>query len=291
MFVVGDKVGWDISNGKATGEVAQIVESGFVPDIAAKIAGPAARVRVYREGVATDDFVGVPLPKLDRIAANASMRRSYQIHKPDEAELEKINSMLPSGANPRNSENTIIVPFVAADNLVNRSLDRWDLDSLQKMADLFPGLPMLLDHDWSDVGKVWGKIFESTYEHFSSAPRDSINAANNGKLNRQVVKDEGFGQVVAKAFSSPMNPVVQAIQNGFIGKVSSGGFEFKDYHCPLCKTSFRDESCPHYPPDKYWGITADNDPDVAPYAIRVGLSDMGELSVVTIPNLPNAGVI
>ena len=199
--------------------------------------------------------------------------------------------MLPSGAEPRNRDNTEVISILAADNLINRGLDKWDLPSLQKMVDLAPGLPAMLDHDWNDVSKVWGKVFSAHYEHKDRAPSAAMDMAGYGKLNRRVIREEGYGAAIFDIFSRPTHPVMMAIKDGYIGKVSTGGFEFEDFYCPECKTSFQHEDCPHFIPDKYWGETHDKNPQVAPYAIRTGLSDLGEVSIVTIPNLPNAGVI
>ena len=292
MFEAGEKVKWRVNDRVAFGEVDQVVESGIVPGIATTVNGPAARVKVIRDNQPTDDYVGIPLSCLDRVAARSDMRRSYQMRPPNEDELKTINKMIPTGAPPRTVDNTVIVPLLAADNLINRGLDKWDLPSLQTMSKIGTGIPALLDHDWDDVGKVWGKVFAAHYEHSDKAPADAIDMAGNRKLNRRVIDEEGYAATIFEVFSDPNNPVISAIRNGYIGKVSTGGFEFSDFYCPECGISFRDERCPHEIPDKYWGITHDKYPDqVAPYAIRVGLSDMGEVSIVTIPNLPNAGVI
>ena len=294
-FEAGQTVKWRVAGRDAVGVVDKVVSSGAVPGITATVVGPAARVQVARDNVLTDDYVGIPLKLLslsgDRVEATAALRKEYKIRQPDDEDLRIINSMLPTGAPPRTIDNTVVVPLIAADNLVNRGLDKWDLPSLERMADLMVGVPAMLDHDWHDVSKTWGKVFRAQYQHTDKAPVKALNMAGNGALNRRVVKEEGYGIVVAEVFTRPTHPVVQAVQDGYIGKVSTGGFEFKDFHCPECKTSFRDESCPHYIPNKYWGETQDRDPQVAPYAVRVGLSDMGEVSIVTIPNLPNAGVI
>jgi len=295
MVSVGNAVKWTVSPGKvAVGVVRAVCDDGNNTGLPVKISGPAAKIEVIREGVPSGDFVGIKIGGLtvvDKVISTAAVRSVYKIHPATEDELKLINAMLPSGVSPRTAEDTVVVPFAIADNLVNRGLDRWGLDELQAMAKLAPGLPMLLDHDWSDVSKVWGKIFSAFYEHADKAPAAAMAAAGNAKLNKEIVKSEGHGQTVALAFARPNNPVVLAIMDGLVGKVSTGGFAFKDYECPLCNTSVRDDKCPHYLPDKRWGETHDVDPIFAPYVTRKGLVDLGEVSIVTIPNLPNAGVI
>ena len=87
-FEAGEQVTWKVSNNNATGIIDQVITDGLVPDIAAHIAGPAARVRVVRDGKPTNDFVGIPLKHLDRVSATAGLRREYQIRKPNEDELK-----------------------------------------------------------------------------------------------------------------------------------------------------------------------------------------------------------
>lgn len=292
MFEIGDFVEWAIADRTAVGEIVQVVDKAdYVSGIAVQVQGPAAKVRVFRDGVPTDAYVGLPMNSIDRVEINSKIKRKYEIHSPTPDELTEINKHIPNGAPERDASNTIVIPFVAADNLVNRSLEKWSIDSLQTMVDMLPGLPALLNHNHYDVGMVWGKVFSAAYEHSSSAPSKAVDAAGNRKANRQVIKKEGFGQAIANVFTDLNSPVARQIRSGFIGKVSTGGFAFSDFICPECDVSFRDERCSHIPPDKWWGFTADRDSRVALYAIRDGLSDIGEMSVVVMPNLPNAGVI
>lgn len=292
MFEIGQVIEWKAKGNRAIGEIVQLVDhKKLVQDIAVSIYGPAAKVRIIRDGILSNDYVGIPLNNIDRVVSNATLKRKYGIHPPTMDELQLINQYIPSGAPERTAADTVVLSFVAADNLLTRALDKWDIPSLEAMVNLTPGLPVSLNHAIRDVSLVWGKIFDSHYEHFSSAPGKAIDAAGNGKSNREIVKKEGFSQVIIDVFTTPNNPVFAAIQNGWVGKVSTGSFEFSDLHCPECDVSFWDEKCEHYPPDKWWGMTADKDPSVARYAIRVGLKDMGEVSIVSVPNLPNAGVI
>ena len=85
------------------------------------------------------------------------------------------------------------------------------------------------------------------------------------------------------------SPVLSGLKFGLIGNVSLGGFVYSDVFCPSCRTSFDDKHCPHYVPDRGW--TAESDENFAPYFIRQGVYDLGELSIVLIPNIPAAGVV
>jgi len=291
MFEIGEKVQWMVGDAIAMGEVSDVVSSGAVPGVSVRVEGPAAKIRVIRDDELTDDYVAIPLGGIDRVSTASSLRKKYSIHPPTDSELERINGMMPAGGKDRTAANTIVIPFVAADNLLSRSLDKWEIDSLKRMADLLPGLPAMLNHDWGDVGTVWGKVFDAHYEHTKTAPSGMLSASVDRKMNSRVIRDEGFAQVVAQVFSDSGSQVAKAVADGYIGKVSTGGFYFKDYRCPSCNTSFMDDSCPHYPPMRFQGEDIGGNPRMAPYSIRSGLSDMGELSVVSLPNLPNAGVI
>ena len=227
----------------------------------------------------------------DAVVSDPAITDRFKFGAPNDQQLTQINSYLPNGATPLTTKSVITVPFIAADNLLTRSLDRWSIESLQAMANLLPGLPCTLDHDWDDTAKEWGRIYNAEMVLSRSAPDAILNRAGNLDQNRQIVGSEGLAQVVFEVFAPTDSPVVKALSQGHSGSISTGGFRFQDYECPVCDCSFDDPECPHIPPYPMWGIFPDEEEGVAPYATRTGLFDMGEASVVTIPNLPNAGVI
>lgn len=227
---------------------------------------------------------------IDAAIVEAPIRDRFKMGMPTDKQLALINQFIPSGSSPMTVSDVVTIPFVAADNLVNRSLDCWNVASLKSMAQQLPGLPMTLDHDWEDTSKEWGRIYSAEFVRSQTAPESAIDRAGNAKSNRQIIAKHGFNQVIFEVFAPVDSPVVRALKHGHSGGVSTGGFQFVDYFCPICDTSFYDQKCPHVPPDRWMGITED-DPDVAPYAIRTGLFDIGEVSIVTMPNLPNAGIL
>lgn len=256
--------------------------------------GDTLRVEIVRDGKPTGTIAEIPRihAQYDQATlGEVNLKDRFRFGTPTANQLAIINSYLPNGASPLNAEEVVSVPFVAADNLLNRGLDRWDLDSLAAMAQLLPGLPALLDHDWEDTSKEWGRIYSAEFVRSRTAPEKALNRAGNFDNNRQIVNKEGFAQVVFEVFASVDSPVVRALRRGHSGNISTGGFQFRDYLCPLCSTSFWDSDCPHIPPAPAWGLYPSEEDGIAPYAIRTGLFDLGEASIVTIPNLPNAGVI
>jgi hypothetical protein len=242
----------------------------------------------------TGSIVKIPASHLkiqvDAAIVEPSIRDRFKMGTPTDKQLAVINQFIPVGMPPMTVSDVVTIPFVAADNLVNRSLDCWDVASLRKMAQLLPGLPMTLDHDWDDTSKEWGRIYTAEFIRSQTPPECAIDRAGNANRNRQIIAKHGFNQVIFEVFAPTDSPVVKALKRGHSGGVSTGGFQFTDYFCPICDTSFYDDKCPHVPPDRWMGITED-DPDVAPYAVRVGLFDIGEVSIVTMPNLPNAGIL
>jgi hypothetical protein len=225
------------------------------------------------------------------LGGEQTLKDRFKFGTPSNKAMNAINQLLPNGADKLTAEQVISVPFIAADNLINRSYDKWDIPSLATMAAMLPGLPAMLDHDWDDISKIWGTIYNAELVQSNSAPNAALDRAGNLENNRKIVATEGFSQVVFEVFATVDSPVVRALQGGHPGSISTGGFRFRDYVCPLCNTSFSDEeNCLHVPPDNWWRLPGTH-ATIAPYAIRVGMFDIGEASIVSIPNLPNAGII
>jgi hypothetical protein len=267
--------------------------------------GDTATIEIIRDSVRTGTVLQLPRshlvelknqqialsPTADFLVPDVDLRSRYAMAPPTDSQLKIINSYLPNGITRLAAEDTMVVPFVAADNLLSRRLDRWSVDSLESMAQLLPGLPALLDHDWDDTSKEWGRIFAAEVVRSKTASDKILNQAGNREENLKILRKEGYDQVVFQVFAATDSPVVRALRRGHSGKISTGAFRFSDYWCPLCDTSFSDPECPHIPPFPAWGIYPDEEEGVAPYATRMGLYDMGEASIVTVPNMPNAGII
>lgn len=206
-------------------------------------------------------------------------------------QLEKINRFTPVQLPPLEAHEVCVVSFVGADNLLNRGLGKWIEADLAVLTKLLPGLPFTLDHDWGEVAKGQGLIFDARMLKSQSAPQDALNQAGNFDVNRQVVAKEGHVQVEFDVSFPMRSAALEGLRFGWLGAVSMGGFNYKDIVCPLCQTSFDDKHCPHYAPDPSWGLTADvGEGKVAPYYIRSQVFDLGEVSLVLIANLPKARV-
>lgn len=191
------------------------------------------------------------------------------------------------------SDDLVVVKIRAADNLLTRDLSRWGKDALSELAALMPGVPLTLDHDWDEVSKHIGKVFAASVRVSDiNGPytAEAINKAGNFNFNRQIVADEGYVELVADCYLKDFNHACDRILSGEYSHVSQGGFRYRDVGCPNCKTSFFDAGCPHRLREQGEFDPVDDD-DIAPYYIRQDVFDMGELSVVSIPNLPMAQVL
>ncbi|MGB3205201.1 MAG: hypothetical protein WBB28_09450 [Crinalium sp.] len=211
--------------------------------------------------------------------------------EPTLEQLALINRFTPVGLPNLTPEEVITIPFVATDNLLTRSLGKWAADDLVTLARLLPGLPFTLDHDWGDVAKSQGLVYNTRVVKTDSAPDEIVSAAGNYDSNSQIIKKEGYIVCECDVAFPNTSAIVSALKFGMLGKVSLGGFVYKDTICPLCETSFLDKHCPHFLPEPFWSEPNDIDEKIAPYFIRSGVYDLGELSLVLIPNIPGAGVV
>lgn len=183
------------------------------------------------------------------------------------------------------SHQVVVVEITAADNLMNRSRGKWSIDSLQKLAMLSPGITVTLDHDWDNISKVQGRVFDA-YCEIEEPPYEDLAKAGNFDLNRWIVGEEGYAKLELKAIIPVDAPILESLWLGMTSYVSLGNFTVDDLWCPLCDHSFYDAKCPHLIPSPY-----ETDGELtAPFYIRKGSKDLGEVSLVLIPNLPGAKV-
>lgn len=294
LFRIGDIVIWDSSIGIVSGIVEKVILEGLIPNISVDIAttknspGYLIKLTDKREDV----FVGKLHSDLKtETLVTETVEENGVLPYLTEQQLSKLNKFRPSNFPLIGNKEMVAVSFVVADNLINRSNGKWvekDLVKMTKMLDTM-GLPHILDHDWEEVEDVQGIIIEASLVK-PEPPTELVNALQNSELNRQIIKKEGFIQVIATVALPVDSEIIDRLRIGLGRAVSLGGFSFKDYVCPICNTSFSFKNCPHYIPDGWteW----DADPAlIAPYYIRDGLYDLGELSTVVIANLPGASLV
>jgi hypothetical protein len=299
-YKIGDRVSWDSAAGKTTGRILEIFDRGLIPGIGLDIEVNSQNLgylievdTLNRKGVivgrtASDLKPAIPaLVDTEKEIPGSIITGIYPALT--ERQIAKVNQFIPVGFPPVDAEKLTVVQFVVADNLVNRGRSKWrekDLKILARMLDTM-GVPHTSDHDWEDIEKTQGLVIAGNIVKNSTAPDNLISAAGNKGLNSEILKKEGFVQVVATVVFPIDSPIVQRLSVGIGRAVSLGGFAFKDYVCPICETSFTYKNCPHYIPEG-WDVLGEDQDLVAPYYIRDGLYDLGELSSVLIANLPGA---
>ena len=212
------------------------------------------------------------------------------IRHPNSTQLKTLNLLQPRDTEPLMADEIALVEFVAADNLVNRSSSKWHISALPELADLLPGLNLMLDHDWDEVQKNQGIVIDAWINKADSAPIELIEAAGNGTANRQIVAAEGYQAIHIDVAMRINSPLMDALRYCEVQFLSQGGFDYKDIWCPICDDSYFSKHCAHMLPD-CWGYHDHEDDESMPYFERKLIVDLGEISVVTIPNLPGARVV
>ena len=214
--------------------------------------------------------------------------------KPNPEQLRLMNQLRPMGMAPYTADDMISVPIMASNNLLTWGQSRWAIAAVQKMADTYPGKPMLLNHNDSDVQDSVGFVYDAQVIYSNAVPKDVLDGAGETKYNEVVAKSEGFYQLMAYAAIAANHPILDALQFGRISNVSTGCITDGTYRCPLDGTEFdmARMRCAegHYHPLAAWWLDLDEGDTVAPYYIKDGVISSYELSFVVAGNLPAASV-
>jgi hypothetical protein len=252
------------------------------------------------------DLVSLQEPDL------SNMGISLNRGKPTPDQLDKINQM--TGRDSK-AEEWYVIPFKASDNLVSRSMRQWHGDVLNQMTDQLKGRPLIVDHNWDNVGDSVGHIFDCVMTNATSAPQSVWDQPGKADLNRAIIAKEGYKAVYCLAcVGSDMQNVIDGIESRRLNDCSTGGLLSNiQMLCPNCsddkgrEVSFTEKNkngeytCPHMIPSQYSGMYSsdDDDPDVddlgqtryADYMTLNGVFDGIELSIVQAGNLPAASVV
>lgn len=195
---------------------------------------------------------------------------------------------VPDGIEPIAREELEKVRFIAADNTIGRSLMTWSRKALESIATRLVGMPFTVDHDWYNVTRSIGIIFAAEVVEAASIPKSMIdNYAFSD--NKSIIAKNGWTPVVMSvAIPKSNSEVIEQLATGSASKVSIGGFKVTEIWCPLCNCSFHNRGiCSHVPPSPWYS----NGENTAPYTIRQDTVDMGECSLVLIPNSPSATIV
>ena len=159
---------------------------------------------------------------------------------------------------------------VLCDNDIDRDLERFSDASLTKMAELFPGKPMISDHMWSSDRQI-ARLYRLSVETAEGKTKD-------GRPLRQLV---GCAYMVK---NDQTRPTIDAIEAGILKEVSVG-VQMGKCSCSVCEAPMGWNMCEngHVKGTEYDGQTC--------AGVLEDPLDAYELSFVAVPAQPGAGVI
>ena len=173
-------------------------------------------------------------------------------------DMEKINRYT---RRPYSPEEVYTFSLVLCDNQVDREQERFTEAALDRLAELYVGKTVIMDHRWSANGQT-ARIYAGAVE-----------------------ESEGVRRLVLRAYmlrNDQTAPLIAAIEGGILREVSVGCQVAKAI-CSICGTDRRETYCGHCPGQEYEGKRCHIDLD-AP-------TDAYELSFVAVPAQKGAGVI
>lgn len=184
---------------------------------------------------------------------------------PTAEELELINAY---ARNPLSAEQVYCFNLTLCDNEVDRDFERFSVDGLKALCELFKGKTGIADHNMSSQSQK-ARIFKTWLEQDS---------------NKKTSVGESYVALRAKAYMlrTEENAEMIAQIEGGIKKEVSVGCSMKSLTCSICSKSMKTHECNHIK-GKYYGKKLC-------YGILDDASDAYEWSFVAVPAQKNAGV-
>ena len=240
----------------------------------------------------------------DAVEIEADEGMDLHIGPPTPAQLERICML--TGFKDWKAEDWFIVPYLASDNLVDRSNCRWHLNVLAQMLEGHHGRVLIANHDSSDIAQRIGFLFDSAAVIEADPEIETITSPNRTEKNQQIVEDLGLVSLVLwGAIHVNQGEIIQSVLDRSCDNVSTGGLMTRVRQiCPNCTAELGyevgfydldeddDYICPHLPPS-YWYtyFLGEDHPLMADYIVMDGTYDALELSQVQAGCLPRAKVI
>lgn len=178
----------------------------------------------------------------------------------DEGELARINAHT---LRELSAEEVFTFSLAACDNQIDRDDERFSDATLNELAQLYPGKPVLLDHNWSAKDQR-GRVYAAEVRE------DGVRA--------------GVKQLVLRCFVPRLETTkgfIEAIETG-LKKECSVGCAVKHRKCSICGEDYY-ESCLHIRGQEYGGQRC--------HVVLEGAEDAYEVSMVAVPAQKEAGVI
>lgn len=184
---------------------------------------------------------------------------------PNKEELELINSYT---RNPLTKDEVYCFNLTLCDNEVDRDFERFSLEALKGLCELFPGKTGICDHDMSSRNQL-ARIFKTWLEE---------------DKNKKTSVGENYVALKAKAYmlrTKENEEIISQIEGG-IKKEISVGCAMKSLSCSICSKDMKTSACNHVK-GKYYGKKQC-------HGILDNANDAYEWSFVAVPAQKNAGV-
>lgn len=178
----------------------------------------------------------------------------------DEGELARINAHT---LRELSGEEVFTFSLAACDNQIDRDDERFSDATLNELAQLYPGKPVLLDHNWSAKDQS-GRVYAA-----------------------EVREDEtraGVKRLILRCFVPRLESTkdfIEAIETG-LKKECSVGCSVKARKCSICGEDYYG-SCLHIRGQDYDGRRC--------HVVLEGAEDAYEVSMVAVPTQKEAGII
>lgn len=173
-----------------------------------------------------------------------------------ESELALINAQ---ALRPLTAEEVFAFKLAACDNQVDRDIERFTDRTLDQLAELFVGRPVLRDHNWSANSQT-ARVYAGGVEQ-------------QGNVKRLILR-------CYMPRTEQTVPTITAIESGIL-REASVGVAVKRQLCSVCEEDYY--SCRHRRGEEYEGKMCYVDLDEAAEAF--------EVSLVAVPAQREAGVV
>lgn len=184
---------------------------------------------------------------------------------PTENELELINTYT---RNPLTADEVYCFSITLCDNEVDRDFERFSLEALEQLKELFVGKTGISDHDMSSRNQT-ARIYKTWLEQDST---------------RKTSAGESYVALRAKAYmlrNSDTRSLIEQIEGG-IKKEVSVGCSMKSITCSICSKDMKTHECNHTKGKLYGKRLC--------HGILSQAGDAYEWSFVAVPAQKNAGV-
>lgn len=259
-----------------------------------------AFIKALTEEKETEEVERSPLNFDERPRDDESRKGTREFGHPTPEQLEKMNRFRPKGAEKYKSQNVVSVAYSASNNFVHQGNSAWSINALRNMAQQMPGRPFTANHDWYEVDRVQGLIYDAEVT-ISDRVSEAIVSQIDRDHNLAILQADGYAELILYVMFEHDSQTVKDIYYRRKGDVSTGGFvDTSKYYCPLDGSRFGDGDSfcecaeghllPH-PMLQIWFYDDEELEKCAPYYIMDVVTESVETSHVLVGALPAAKII